>query len=388
MTGKERVRLAMENKKADRCPFFCQFSLGHYMLNTHFSPLEIWYSSEAFSEALLLLARRYGADGVLVNLPGRPTDWQDHIAHCEENSDETILYWDDGSYSRCPKNDNAHHFSSVRIPSIEETDPADFFYIEPHNITGIKYPFYYDFMQGGVQHDESFFPDYLMRAIRSTVAAAGSDFHVSSEIFSPFTQLMEFFGYAEALVALVDNPVKCERILENLAYGASKLALLQTQQGVDAVLVSSAFAGGGFISAEYYKRFVLPYEHYVVNAIHSQSEAFVYVHTCGSIGDRIGLMVETGYDGIDTLDPPPLGNTDILNVKQEWGDRIFLKGNIDPVNLIRYSTPDAVYEKASELIRTVGKGGGYILSSACSVPPQTPPENIRALYRASTDHPY
>ena len=60
----------------------------------------------------------------------------------------------------------------------------------------------------------------------------------------------------------------------------------------------------------------------------------IYTHTCGEIGDRLQLMVETGIDGIDTLDPPPLGSIDLEEAKKQIGERVFFKGNIDPVNTL------------------------------------------------------
>jgi uroporphyrinogen decarboxylase len=99
-------------------------------------------------------------------------------------------------------------------------------------------------------------------------------------------------------------------------------------------------------------------------------------------------MVESGYDGIDTMDPPPLGNTDILRVKEEFGDRIFLKGNLDPVNILLKGEAEAIRSKAAELIASAGGDGGYILSTACSVSPGTDPANIALLAEASKHHPY
>jgi len=42
-------------------------------------------------------------------------------------------------------------------------------------------------------------------------------------------------------------------------------------------------------------------------------------------------------------------------------------------------TPEKVREAARERIAVAGPGGGYILSTACSVPPHAPPENVLAL---------
>ncbi len=388
MTGKQRVRLAMEHGQADRVPVFCQLSLGHYMLHTPFEPYRIWYSPQVFAEALLQLAEKYRFDGILVNLPGRPRDWEQHIISKEIRKSETVLYWDDNSHSVCPDNDNVHNFSERPSPSFGEVEAEELYYVEPHDITSIDCPYTYGFSGEQRPHDRSFFPDYLMDTLKAVIALAAEEYHVSGEVFSPFSQLMEMLGYTEALIALVENPQKVEAMLENLAAGAAEYALLQAECGPDAILVSSAFAGGGFISLDHYRRFVLPYEARVVQAMHKRTRIPVYVHTCGAIGDRIALMLEAGYDGVDTMDPPPLGNTMIDEVKQRYGKDLFLKGNLDPVNVLLRGSPQDVYDQACWLIDKAGRDGGYILSTACSVAPQASPENIAQLHRASSAHPY
>jgi uroporphyrinogen decarboxylase len=155
--------------------------------------------------------------------------------------------------------------------------------------------------------------------------------------------------------------------------------------GADAVLVSSAYAGGGLISARHYREFVLPFEARVVSGFKARCPATpVYTHTCGAIGDRLELLEETGTDGIDTLDPPPLGDVDLGEAKRRVGGRLFLKGNVDPVGTVLLGTPAAVRRDAAGRIAVGGRGGGYVLSTACSVPPGAPPGNVSQL-RAAAD---
>jgi len=146
------------------------------------------------------------------------------------------------------------------------------------------------------------------------------------------------------------------------------------------VLVSSAFAGGGFISRGYYQEFVQPYERRVVEGVRRVSPGTpVYVHTCGAIGDRLELMVETGFNGVDTLDPPPLGTVDLADAVARLRGRAFIKGNMDPVGTLLNGTPETVRADARRRIETAGRQGGYILSSACSVAPRVRPENLMVL---------
>lgn len=195
---------------------------------------------------------------------------------------------------------------------------------------------------------------------------------------------MELFGYEQSLMYMLDDAAKIHAILDAYTMGTVDLATQFAQRGVDAVLISSAFAGGGFISPGQYEEFVLPYERRVTAAVKSL-DVPIYTHTCGRIGDRLELMVETGIDGIDTLDPPPLGTVDLEDAKRRVGDRIFFKGNIDSVNTLLKKSRDAVKRDALWRLKVGSAGSGYILSSACSVSPRVPPENLTVLVEASRE---
>jgi uroporphyrinogen-III decarboxylase len=127
-----------------------------------------------------------------------------------------------------------------------------------------------------------------------------------------------------------------------------------------------------------YQEFVVPYEGRVTAAVKAVGVP-VYTHTCGSIGDRLELMLETGTEGIDTLDPPPLGNTELAEAKAEIGQRAFIKGNMNAVELLAVKSEEAVIAHATDRLQTGMSGGGYILSTACSVAPKMEPWKLELL---------
>ncbi|MFH1744259.1 MAG: uroporphyrinogen decarboxylase family protein [bacterium] len=382
MTGKERVQVAMELGQPDRVPLMCQLAMGHYFLNTEYDPIDIWHDSEIFIKAMIVLADRYHFDGILVNLPGRPPYWRDWIDRVETRDDGCRVYWKSGGYSDVPRDDNVHYFppdDRTAVPSLDHVDPDCCWYAEPHDISGMNYPYTWAF-DPEIRRPGDFFPSYQYDAIEKAVDLAGERLSIHSEIFSPFSQFMEMFDMTTALTGLLDNPAKCEIILSRFTEGAIELGRGQAKRGVDAILISSAFAGGGFISKEMYTQFVLPYERCVIKGIKAALDLPIYTHTCGRIGDRLDLMEATGTDGIDTLDPPPLGDVELAEGKRCLGGRLFMKGNLDAVNTLLLGSVEDVRQAAEERIRIGGRGGGYILSSACSVAPRVPPENLLVLH--------
>ncbi len=376
----------MRREPVDRVPVMCQLAIGHYLLNTDVTPVDLWFTSEGFAEALIRLQDRYGFDGILINLPGRDPDWARHVDRIETAEDGgQIVFFHNGEMARCPADDNVHHVrpGGHRWPTIDEVDPSRVFYDDPHCLGGLKFPFHFGLEPHRPGSDDPW-PDYLFRTIDLVLAEVGQSVSVHSEIFSPWTQLMELLGYENALMYMIDEPRTCHAILASYAKGAAEMGVRQARRGVDAVLISSAFAGAGFISPGQYEQFVLPYESQVVARI-KQEGVPVYTHTCGDIGDRLELMVATGIDGIDTLDPPPLGSVDLADAKRRVGDQIFFKGNIDPVHTLLSKSREEVRRDALWRLEVGSPGGGHVLSSACSVSPRVPPENLAVLVEASRE---
>ena len=378
MTSRERMDAAMhprQRQRPDRIPVMCQLALGHYFLHAEGGPIDIWHDSEAFAAALLLLQDRYGFDGILVNLPGRDPAWRRGIRHIERRDRVQLVHWTNGKVTLAPDDDNPHVVAEgKRKPALArfaEIDVDQLHYVEPHDSAGVVNlpefpPWHWD----------------TIRIVRERAPAVS----LHGEVFSPLSQLMELVGPTEGALALALDHRKVHAAFERLAAGAVELALGHAEAGADAVLISSAYAGAGFISPAHYRTFVLPYERTMVDRVKARFPTLpVYTHTCGAIGDRLELMAATGTDGIDTLDPPPLGNVDLADARRRLGSGLFIKGNVDPVNTILRGTPEGCYRDARERIRIAAAHGGYILSTACSVPPHAPPENILALARAASD---
>jgi hypothetical protein len=360
----------------------CQLSLGHYLLNAGISPHELWYVSDALAEAMVAMQRRYRFDGILVNLPGRPRDFLKDVVRIEKGSNGEWLTWQNGDRTFLPWDDMAHHYPADPSTPLR----ADFASLDPDKMENIDdFPgylwnsYHIQALPGkkgrGPLADV---PDYFLDTLRSVKARAGLDVSVHAEVFSPLTLFMELFGYEEALIGLVTDHGKAHAVLYRFSQAVVTWAQALLNEGVDAILISSAFAGAPFLSRKMYQEFVVPYERYVTE-IAKAAGTPVYTHTCGRIGDRLDLMLETGTQGIDTLDPPPLGNGDLATAKRDFGQQLFFKGNMNSVAILNYRTEQEVIAEATSRIEIGKPGAGYILSTACSVAPKVEPWKIELL---------
>jgi uroporphyrinogen decarboxylase len=81
------------------------------------------------------------------------------------------------------------------------------------------------------------------------------------------------------------------------------------------------------------------------------------------------------------LHPNEKGAMDIVAMKRDYGRRLCLLGNVD-LNILTLGTTQDVDEEVRQLIRDVGPGGGYIVTSGNSLAGYVRPENVIAMSRA------
>jgi uroporphyrinogen decarboxylase len=152
----------------------------------------------------------------------------------------------------------------------------------------------------------------------------------------------------------------------------------QIDAGADSINFSAPWTGQGFISRDMFEEVIAP-AHRVVTAYCAERDTPCMCHTCGAIGDRLELIIDLGFSGLECLDPPPLGNVELDDAVRRIGHRATIKGNIDPVNMLLKGSPDEVRKDALWRLEQGMKAKGFILSTACSIAPSTPPENLDVL---------
>ncbi|PIQ09379.1 MAG: hypothetical protein COW71_06775 [Ignavibacteriales bacterium CG18_big_fil_WC_8_21_14_2_50_31_20] len=367
MTPKERVKAAMDLKTTDKIPLMCQFSLGHILMQLNISPVNLWFDKVTFTDSLIKLREIYEFDGILVSLHGHNPNWKEHIVSITDIRNQKQVELASGDKIIFPNNDLPYYEykNEVAKLNISEVDLEDL-------------PQILDYIPVSSNLHFQINQNHKFDAITDIINSVGSKFSIHGEITSPFDYFLDLLGYQDGLMALMMEPEKCELILWHFTKLITKLSLEMCETGVDAIKISSPFAGAGFISPNDYKKFVLPFESQIALAVR-QKGVHIYTHTCGAIGDRLETMFDSGISGIECLDPPPLGNVMLENAKERIGKMGFIKGNIDSVNTLLNGSDDDIVRDVQDIINIGTRDGGFILSTACSIAPAVKREKIQLL---------
>ena len=367
--SRQRVVQAMNLTTSDRVPLMCQFSIGFMLNQLKPNPVLFWYDMKTFAEGLIQLRETFRFDGILVSLHGHSDDWKKGLLKTEIiDAGKTILHYEDRREEHSLTDLPVVHFLKPR--PVKTIDDIDIENDIPTEIDYIPVSKNLYFRLNKERMYDIF--DYLQSQL-------GDQFSIHGEITSPFDYFLDLLGYENGLMALMFDPEKCKQILSRYTEGVKKIATGMCRKNIDAIKISSPFAGMGFISPDFYEEFVLPFEREIITAIRNQGK-HVYLHTCGSINDRLELMCQSGASGLECLDPAPVGNVDLEDAFRRIGNRMFIKGNIDSVNTLLAGNEEKMKNDVLKIIETgKTKGKGFILSTACSIAPLVSKERILML---------
>jgi uroporphyrinogen decarboxylase len=183
-------------------------------------------------------------------------------------------------------------------------------------------------------------------------------------------------GLENFSVALVENRDFVEVVLDRYCDWTMVVTERMSKLGFDAFVSTDdmAFKSAPFFSPVIFREVVLPRYQRVAEKI---TIPWI-IHSDGNILPFLDDLLNLGIAG---LHPIEKGAMDIRALKNRYGSRLCLLGNID-LNILGMGTPQEVEAEVCAVIRDVGPGGGYIVTSGNSLAGYLQPENVIALSEA------
>ena len=162
-------------------------------------------------------------------------------------------------------------------------------------------------------------------------------------------------------------PELCERYLDYRLRKGIKFVEKFSQMGVDCIFDGEDLAGsnGPLFSPEDYMRFYAPRFQKLSEVIHKNDMLYLR-HTDGNISlfaDE--FLLQSGFDGYQSVDPS--AGMDLKLIKEKYGDKITLMGNVDCAEALHLGTTDDVIKDTLRVIKTASPGGGHIISSSNTI---------------------
>jgi uroporphyrinogen decarboxylase len=197
-----------------------------------------------------------------------------------------------------------------------------------------------------------------------------------------FQGVWAFMGFEHFCLALTDQPGLVEKMFDLL--GRVQLGLVCRALQFDCVGAvwmgdDLAHSSGLMIAPQYFRRLVYPWYCRMAEACRANNAVFIF-HSDGKIDDALEDLIGCGVQAVHPLEPLSM---DIAAVKQCFGDRLAVIGNVDLSYTLTRGTMAEVEVAVKNKIRRLAPGGGYCLGSENSIPEYVPFDNYEAMRRTA-----
>ena len=209
-------------------------------------------------------------------------------------------------------------------------------------------------------------------------------------VFGVFEIGCWMFGFDDYLYRLAAEPelvhAFSKRVLDyqkkaiQIYYGAMGRYIDCTTSGDD-----FGTQTGPFMSAGMFAELIAPYLKERIEHTRRYTDAYFQHHTCGSVFDLIPMLIESGVDILNPIQPGTY-MMEPERLKAFYGNKISFWGGIDTQELLPNGSAEDVEKAVQNILNILAKNGGYILSPAHCIQRDVPAANIAAIYSGAKKH--
>lgn len=192
-----------------------------------------------------------------------------------------------------------------------------------------------------------------------------------------FTMTWEMMGFESFSIALFEN----EELVNALNNQLGNLVLSMFEHfvqldGVNAIWYSDdiAYTNSLLVSPDVLDKYFFPWLKKIGDLAKRYNKPLIY-HSDGILYDVMDRIIDCGVDSLHPIEPKAMN---IADVKQRYGDKLCLIGNID-VDLLARGTVDEIRKNVIKNIQEAGYNGGYCVGSGNSIPEYVKLENYIAM---------
>jgi len=200
-----------------------------------------------------------------------------------------------------------------------------------------------------------------------------------------FTWAWTLMGFETFSLALIDNPQLVKRVLNilgQLIFGMFATMADFSEVGALWYTDDLAFKTGLLASPRVFRDHLFPWMKKIAQLCRRREIPFIY-HSDGKLDQVLDDLLDCGIDALHPIEPQAM---DIRELKRKYGQRLCLIGNLDLEYTLTRGTPEDVAAQTRALIRDVGPGGGYCVSSSNSIPSYVPLANFQAMVETTLRH--
>ena len=375
MTAKERLLIALDNQKPDRVPATPDIS---NMIPCRLTGKPFWdiylYNDPPLHRAYLEAVKYLGIDGwdCYVPLDTTSHDTKEIIKKVIHQDEEKIVV---RTTYRTPDKDLFEEmiyrsgFTPATSSRLIKKLPEDFevfikyFFPDPSDANDTEYmKWKAEFGDLGISSPGAiYYPGfhYLVEIFDGALEQVAYAYYDYPELFEKYREVSDDYVVKLVARALVSKP-------DYLLFGCSGSLTLQ--------------------SLDIFRHLSLPTLK-TTTRMAKEAGTPTMVHSCGKEKDLVKLCVEeTDLSCINPLEVPPMGDCNLADIKNEFGERISLMGNLHTTEVMLQGSVQDVIAASKKAIDDAAANGGFILSTGDQCGRDTPYENIFAMVETASNY--
>ncbi len=208
---------------------------------------------------------------------------------------------------------------------------------------------------------------------------------IISGVGGVFTRTWMILGYEHFCYSLADDPELVAQVFERVGrIQCEVLRRVVKMPGVFAIWHGDdlAYTESLMVSPRVFRQHLFPWMEEMATIAHEAGMPFI-LHSDGVLWPVLDDLVALGLDALHPIEPKAM---EINEVKQRYGDRLALFGNIDLGYTLTRGTPKEVRAEVRQRIRDLAPAGGYAVGSSNTVTRYVPVENFNAMREATFEY--
>ena len=338
----ERVVLSLQHKEADRVPVYPLLSgASRRVVGADY---KTWANNaEITADAYIKVTDKFGLD-IIVTL----TDLSVEAADFGQN----LIY---------PENEAAHpDFGDRFIKSIEDYSLVK--RVNPKETPRMS------------EH---------IKLCDILVKAKAQEVPIVAFVFGPLGILGMLRGEEDLFMDILTEPEALKAPLEAITDTLIDYVDALIDTGVHAIMFDTLFASQSIMSKDMWMKTEGPLVRRLAEHIHARG-CMVMIHNCGK-GIYFDVQIEAMKpEAISFLHIPDDCNS-LEEIKEKYGDKTTLIGNISPTWLISASTQE-IEAECRKVIDAFKKNGGFILATGCEYPANAPFDAAKTMIRMASEY--
>ena len=217
-------------------------------------------------------------------------------------------------------------------------------------------------------------------SIEKALVRYGEKYAVVVHLNDVFSLPRYLLGMEHLLMSIAADPELVRALVDLSVTINLEMAKELVARGVKIVYTGDDYSSskGPLMSPRHFRKLFYPGLCRVIGGF-KELGLVVIKHTDGNLWPILDMIVDSGIDCLDPIDPK--GGMNLAEVKAKYGHRIAVKGNVDCADLLTFGTVEDTVNATKAALRDGMPGGGFILSSSNSIHSGVKPENYAAMMR-------